>query len=282
MAKRVKMNPEVVMEQVMHLHHLLEVPEAGKLRKLDTEMSKLAEDSSMKPEEKIRLFEELLAEYRQMLEVLKKKGSTNVLDEESGQVLRNLIKAMVKDEQEKMIQEKEIKVELKAGKQEDTEDEELDETSSSTPKAVAIPMDTTHGSVESLDYATPKYETPTNARGRKSGTKSLQKILTSALKSRGALFCEEGVKIPLGKSSSKSGKKRPRVALYKQTTFDNMLEYLAATSDANPRGNMGRILDVVLDAVKSDIDDDMMLKYPNLRRAYEDRFPSLNGSWSTV
>jgi hypothetical protein len=282
MAKRVKMNPEVVMEQVMHLHHLLEVPEAGKLRKLDSEMSKLAKDSNMKPEDKIRQFEELLAEYRQMLEALKRKGSTNVLDEESGQILRNLIKAMVKEEQEKMRHENELNVQQPEGKQEDMKDEELDETSSSTPKAIAIPMDSTHGSVESLDYATPKYETPTNVRGRKSGNKSLQKVLTSALRSRGALFREGGVEIPIHKSSGKSGKKRPRVALYKQSTFDNMLEYLAATSDANPRGNMGRLLDVVLDAVKLDIDDDMMLKYPNLRKAYEDRFPSLNGSWSTV
>ncbi len=280
------MNPEVVMEQVMHLHHLLEVPEAGKLRKLDTEMSNLAKDSTMKPEEKIRHFEELLAEYRQMLELLKRKGSTNVLDEESGQVLRNLIKAMVKEEQENMIQEKEIKVEQPAVREirqdEVFKDEELDETSASTPKAVAIPMDTTQRSVESMDYSTPKYETPTNARGTKSSNRSLQRVLTSALKSRGALFHDGGVEIPLGKSSAKSGKKRPRVALYKQTTFDNMLEYLAATSDANPRGNMGRILDVVLDTVKSDIDDDLMLKYPNLRKAYEDRFPSLNGSWTKL
>lgn len=297
------MNPEVVMEQVLHLHHLLEVPEAAKLRKLDTEMTELAKSKKVNPEQKMRRFEELLAEYRQVLHVLKKKGSSNVLEEESGEVLRNLIKKMVREEQSKLSQQSGAATEVKEepadaryeGEDVDmTKEEEVDEDVDagtaavdtvpvhSTPNMIATRMAATP-SLNSSSFETPKYVQQKAAASRSSSkeNKSLGKIITSVMKRRGMLINKGGVQIPVPRSSEQK-RRRKSTAFYKQVTYDTTLNYLSSRREEKPKGNLGRIIDIVMDTVKDDIDKEMLRNYPNLKRVYDEKFPRLTGSWSTL
>jgi hypothetical protein len=80
---------------------LLERPEVSKLQELDRELTAVADDKSEPVKKRIKEYEELLAGYKEVVEKLKKYGSTSVLvdrsadddgDERPAQELENLLK----------------------------------------------------------------------------------------------------------------------------------------------------------------------------------------------
>lgn len=79
---------------------LLERPEVSKLQELDRELTAVADDESKPVERRIKEYEELLAGYKDVMEKLKKYGSTSILidrsvdddDDNVTQQLENLMK----------------------------------------------------------------------------------------------------------------------------------------------------------------------------------------------
>ena len=97
MAKRVpfETSPNKRVDNFLHLQRLLEIPEANKLRLLDNEMSMTARSLELPPDAKMRKFEEHLAEYRQVLQKIEKRGGTSILDRNVEDIVRKIVGAVL-------------------------------------------------------------------------------------------------------------------------------------------------------------------------------------------
>lgn len=80
MAKRIRLKDGSAMEKAFQVQELLSIPEAGKIHKLDEQMSAIYQRNDIPLDEKIRLYEQQLAYFRQLEEKIKKRGGTSVTD----------------------------------------------------------------------------------------------------------------------------------------------------------------------------------------------------------
>ena len=94
------MNADDRLGQLLHLNRLLEIPEAGKLRFLDEEMTRTAGSQDMPIDAKIRKFEEHLAEYRQVMERIRRHGGTSILDQNYDTIVRKIVDAVLESQRQ--------------------------------------------------------------------------------------------------------------------------------------------------------------------------------------
>ncbi len=72
-------------KKVKNIDELLERPEVSKLQELDRELTAVADDKSEPVEKRLKDYEELLASYKDVVERLKKYGSTSLLTDRSAE-----------------------------------------------------------------------------------------------------------------------------------------------------------------------------------------------------
>lgn len=80
MAKRIRLKDGSAMEKAFQVQDLLSVPEAGKLHKLDEQMSSVLHRKNIPLDEKIRLYDQRLAQFRQLEQKIVKRGGTSLTD----------------------------------------------------------------------------------------------------------------------------------------------------------------------------------------------------------
>ena len=279
MAKKIQMDG-AALEKVLHLHNLLEIPEAEKLRKLDDEMALLAKNQKIDVAAKVRKYGELLAEYRQLLEKVKQKGDTTIIDEKSGNMLKTLIKAMIQQEVRAPLTDPEVP-QLEAEEQQpqsldgdgsededdSTKQEDADDTTVPTPAkrpAAGIPFETPR-------YA-PKLNTPSAVHRR----------INSLLRKNGVSFDSSKVHFPL--TSSRKRRRKATTASYTMSSFDKVMKFLTATSSGQkgPGSNLTQLVDLIANTALPKLNRNELQKYPNLAKVYDEKVPRLSGQWSSL
>lgn len=98
MAKRQKLDQNDMgnaLERAFHVQELLTIPEGSKLRKLDDEMSSIIGRKGLSSDEKVRLFENKLAEFRQVQKKIVNNGGVNMTRENDSPDWKKMFESVV-------------------------------------------------------------------------------------------------------------------------------------------------------------------------------------------
>lgn len=256
MAKRMRLNTELNndgMEKLLHLHRLLEIPEANKLRLLDEEMSRTATSNDLPVDAKIRKFEENLAEYRQVLERIKRHGGTSILDQNYDTIVKKIVDAVLEGQ---TVQKNESAGGQALRAKESVEDQ------------VALKEEPVEGkdllAEDSMDEEGTIFED--SSIGEEDG-----KQLRSMLEKRGVVMTEKQVQFP--------EKGNARRKTYARSSLNKVMKFMTSELKEKPQSKLEQLTDLVFNLIVDDIDDEMLRKYPNLSSLYISKKPVLRGEW---
>lgn len=296
MAKRRKLSDEeteAALGRIVHVEELLTLPEAEKLRRLDDEMGRIFNKKKLRMDEKVRLFEETLANFRQVQEKIAKMGGVSMIREEEAEEQQNvteLIRTLV----EEALDEREKKKKKGRDGESSMEDSSVERSASMEN---TVPDDMMVSAIDDFSMGTPRkdgsFETSTpehpkrrtdistklSMSSRKQGEAKSEddistKLSTSSRKQGEAkseilkLLVEKGVVVKDQNLFFKTGSKKP--VSYKKSFFDRVLNHLTLKDAAPPPHNSHRLIELI-DATLKEAEPKryagLLSSNPNLKRA---------------
>jgi hypothetical protein len=286
MAKRQKIGGGSAMENAYQVQELLTIPEAEKLRKLNDDMSSILKRKSNSIDERVRSFEEKLAEYRQVQDKIIKRGGVSLtaepadtFDLESPQYMASL-KSIVGD----IIADKQI-----------TGHQAAEQGRASSPATVwSTPLsysadkqssrrqllEKTDKTVEEEEEKPPAAAAPPSKKGD-----SARKVLNSLLKRHGVVWTNEEIQFPLENPMKKT--KRKNTMQYKHSTYDKVLNFLLADELTTMPYQTSNLVDLIYKNMKSEMGkggakfEEFVEKYPNLKNVHDIANVINVNAWST-
>lgn len=278
MAKRRKLSEEeteAALGRIVHVEELLTLPEAEKLRRLDDEMGKVFK-KKMSMDEKVKLFEETLANFRQVQEKIAKMGGVSMVREEDEQQnVTELIRTMV----EEALDEREKKRKKKDGSMD--EESSIEDSSMETVGDSTIPDNLMVSATSEFSMATPKKDgtfatsTPKNKKADISSSKEQGAVKSEIFK----LLTEKGVVVKNQNLYFKTGSKKPMS--YKKSFFDRVLNHLTLKDVADPPHNSHRLIELINNVLKEAEPRRyaaMLSSYPNMKKDT----PTVFKKWESV
>lgn len=241
MAKRQKLSEiGTGLDNMIHIQNLLTSPEAKKMQKLDAEMSSILQNKNLPPDEKVRLYEETLGQYRQLQSAVVKQGGPTLLDQtrdpfNSKQVL-DIIRAAV--------------LETLAEQNKHDKPEQSLQLQTSTPKLSYSPF----GKSEFDSNSSTLVLSDTKKKEAKPTGLTYDKLV-DILKEGGMTQKNDKIHLP---GESRRG--------YSQRTFDAAMKFLTSKSKEKIPHQTEGIVKSILKCFENDVADfDYLLdEYPNM------------------
>lgn len=245
MAKRMKLTNNVVMDKVLHLNQLLETRDSDKLRKLDDQLSTVASKQDIPLSQKLREFEETLAEYRRVLDKIIRAGSTSMLDGNVEKVVQGLMKKFFE-----VNREKDSVIPATAP---DDVPVERPSTPAATPAATPVSSRVSSGTpivgseavtTNNEEFFSPQYLTKS----------LLHKKLNAAMDKQGLI--KRGKRILFAKIPK---------ADFAVSNYDKVMNYLTSDKETTLPYNTERLVKLVYDQIKDEIDENVLENFPNMK-----------------
>jgi hypothetical protein len=237
MAKRFKLNneKEAVLERALHVQELLAIPEAGKIQKLDDEMSAILQQKSLPVDKKVRLFEEKLAQFRQVQQKIIKQGGIHLVEaQEETPQMKEILESMV---QQAVIQHLQQQAQASV-----FETPKYIPPSAGRKRIIADSMP--------IDEPDPIQDTPT-----KQQSTNRKQQMDSAMKTEG-MYANDG------KVFFNSGRNK-----YSQVTYDDVITYLTSSKESKIPYNGRKLVKIVYENMRKNGPTfaSMLEKCPNLK-----------------
>ena len=278
-------------QKVLKIQELMLTPEARRLQELDEEMGVILKQKNLALAEKIRKFEEKLAEFRQVQEKIIEQGTTTMVDRQRDDRSREDIREVMKSILEDLLQRQPApgvsmlsSASGASGNMEDAStnmQSALDDYDSSTPgkpTAQSTAAKPSFRVVQQIPQTPPSamFSKSTDLSGQDSfaegynssqSSESFVKIIESVLKA-------DGMKVEGGRYMFpiKDAKTRNRIRKsyneYAESTYKRAVAYLLAGEAKDAPHNSENLLSIIRDALYRGLDNygSLSKKYPNLAK----------------
>jgi hypothetical protein len=287
MAKRVRINQgstgQTAMEKLYHTQELLAYPENDTLRKIDIEMGDLLEKANLSVSDKVRLFEEKLAQYRQIQKkIFLKGGVSGVADHiELKSVIKNVLEEMLHTSAETMQEDpdeaKMISLEGHSGMPGNRTPEFKTPTyfQDSQGTAESSPVASAGNAIQQtpkLVQAAVKRKSASTSpvQAARTPQSNIKKELKELLRTRAGFEINNGkVNFRLGDSEKLKKNKRSQ---YAQSTYDQAIDFITKDKIVKTPGKVQGLLKVIHKNMQHQFSPQVFNKYlreyPNLKNLH--------------
>lgn len=306
MAKRYKLDPEKgksvggndLLQNVLHVQNLMSSHELEKIQKLDAEMSGVLKKSELTVDEKVRMFEDKLMEFRRVQEKIAREGTSllpqppaeSIFDSDNGHAtLEAVLQKMV---------EKILKPKPKATPTNTVAAAAAAAATPmfSTPMAdVLAPVDMASAAAEAV--FSPQAHTPgprrqTRFNKKRSSAVGLFKTpeteltmmhkLEKALRQKGMTSDQHEDTVYFPVDSEDKAKRKKSQRRFNRKTYDKAMSHLLSSTAGPSPGQTRGLLQLIYQNMEKDSADfaDMLEVYPNLKKMHDVSGSGLNvGNW---